>query len=289
MTAKQPSKAVHAASTTHNHQEETALTTKPAKKTTHASPANNNQEETVMTASTIQNSVQPSPAPAPAPTPVPIIFVAPPPPDVSIPTVEYAAATPGEFRNVMPRASELTALAQAIKDLAAFKSYTLTFGSAAPDYEEVVQAFTVGAKWTSMRALSSSWDGYCLVQQGLAWRAIRMLMSQLVPIFAIAAATNPKLLTQYPGLASLLGAKKTIAQRGASTKKANKTAKAEGKPETHGVIGKQNQRRLEKAAAAQLAATAAPVATSQPVVVTTAAPAPAPATPAPAANGVAHS
>ncbi|HEY2512966.1 MAG TPA: hypothetical protein VGI39_18995 [Polyangiaceae bacterium] len=279
------------------------MTTKPAKKTTHAS-STHNQEETVMsTESTLQNSFQPiqpipTPAPAPTPTPVPIIFVAPPPPDVSIPTIDYAAATPGEFRNVMPRASELTALAQAIKDLSAFKGYTLTFGSAAPDYEEVVQAFTVGAQWTSMRTLSSSWDGYCLVQQGLAWRAIRMLMSQLVPIFAIAAAANPKLLTQYPGLASLLGAKKTIAQKGASTRKANKTAKAEGKPETHGVVGKQNQRRLEKAAAAQLAAaatatgttaTAAPVATSQPVVVTPAAPSPAPAAVAPATNGAAHS
>ena len=279
------------------------MSSKPAKKSTSASSTTNHQQETVMsTESTVQNAFSPiqpitppapAPAPAPTPSPVPIVFVSPPPPGVSIPTIEYQPAAPGEFRNVLPRASELTALSQAIKDLGAFTSYSQTFGTTAPEYQEVVQAFTVGAQWTSMRKLSLSWDGYCHVQQGLSWRAIRQLMSQLVPIFAIAAAANPKLLTQYPGLASLLGAKKAIARKAVSTKKANKTAKAEGKPETHGVVGKKNQRRLEKAAAAQVAAgataaagtpaTVPPAANPQPVA-TPAAPAPV----APAANGVAH-
>ena len=111
------------------------------------------------------------------------------------------------------------------------------------------------------------------------------LKEQLVPLFAIAAAANPKLITLYPGLASLLGAKKTIAQKGVSTRKANKKAKAEGKPAIHGVVGKKNQRKLEKAAAAQVAGAPAPPA------VTPAAPAPAVPTGtaiAPSANGVAH-
>ena len=286
------------------------MTTKTAHKSKPASSSatTNHQERTVMsTASTVQNAfqpIQPIPAPVPAPapvptpappTPLPIVFVASPPAGVSIPTIEYQPASPGEFRSVLPHVSELTALPQAIKDLAAFTSYQQTFGTAAPDYQEVTQAFTVGAQWTSMRKLSKTWDGYCQVQQGLAWRAIRQLMSQLVPLFAIAAAANPKLLTQYPGLASLLGAKKAIAKKAVSTKQANKKAKAAGKLATHGVVGKKNQRKREKAAAAQVAEAAAPAtgAAAPPVgappgEVTHAASAPAPAAVAPATNGVAH-
>ncbi len=269
--AKSPEITVHEKSTVVSPAEQTAATI-PSAAIVESAPA-----------ATAATGAQPAPA-------APVVFVSGPPSNVNIPTVEYAPASPGEFKTVVPRTQELTALSQALKDLAAFTSYQQTLGTSAPAYAEVVQAFTVGAQWTSMRTLASSWDGYCVVQQGLAWRAIRQLMAQLVPVFALAVTANPKLLTQYPGLASLLGAKKAIAQKGASTKQANKKAKAEGKPETHGAVGKRNQRRYEKELAAQAQAAAqAPASPVQPVV-----PQPAPVAPAaggstPAAvNGAAH-
>jgi hypothetical protein len=215
------------------------------------------------------------------------VFVASPPSDVHIPSFEYAPATPGEFKNVLPRASELTALAQALKDLAAFKGYQQMLGTTAPTYAEVVQALTIGAQWTSTRQVASRWDGYCVVQEGIAWRAIRLIMAELVPLFTLAAKANPKLLTQYPGLASLLGAKKAIAAKAVSTKRANKQAKAEGKPPVHGAVGKRNQRKAEKAAlAATQQGTGAAGAPAAPPVVQQAAASPAPAAATPT-NGAA--
>jgi hypothetical protein len=86
---------------------------------------------------------------------------------------------------------------------------------------------------------------------------------QLGQVFLIAAQTNPELLTLYPGLAALLCAKKSIAQRAASTRRLNSAAKAKGEPQVHGVVGKTRQRRAEKAALAK-AAQAAPVTTHVP-------------------------
>jgi len=235
-------------------------------KATHSSTVHHvstpTEKETVM--STKSHSQEPvHAASTEIATPPPVAFVvAGPPSTVSIPQVEYAPASPGEFKNVVPRAAERAALAQALKDLAAFTTYQEELGTSAPSYAEAVQAFTVGSQWTATRAQSELWDGYCVVQQGLAWRAIRLVMAQLVPVFKLAATANPKLLTQFPGLASLLGAKQAIARKGASTKKLNQKAVAEGKEPVHGAVGKRRQKKAEKAAAAavQSSGTAAPAA-----------------------------
>ena len=58
------------------------------------------------------------------------------------------------------------------------------------------------------------------------------------------------MLSRYPGLASLLGAKKAIAKKAAVTRRLNKKAVAEGKAPIHGRVGKKRQRAAEKAAAA---------------------------------------
>jgi hypothetical protein len=236
---------------------------KPKSSATAASTTTSEAEATVpaIAASAPVNTALAAPA-------LPVTFVARPPSDVHIPTVDYSPATPGEFVNVTPRVAELTALPQALKDLAAFTAYETVLGTAAPPYADVVQAFTVGSAWSSMRRASKAWDGYCVVQEGFAWRAIRLIMTQLVPVFALAAMRNAKLLTQYPGLASLLGAKKAIAQKGVSTKKLNKKAVAEGKPPTHGAVGKKAQRKAQKEALASAQASTAtpPVTPATPVV-----------------------
>ena len=194
---------------------------------------------------------------APAP-PAPLVFISPPPSDVSIPRVEYESAASGEFKNVVPCGMERTALAQALEDLTAFATYQQALGTSAPPHAEVVQTLRVASQWTNMRALAANWDGYCIVQEGLAWRAVRQLMTQLVPVFALAAVATPALLTQFPGLASLLGAKKSIGKKGASTRRLNKKAIAEGREPVHGLVGKRRLRRIEKAAAVAAGAPVAP-------------------------------
>ncbi len=154
-----------------------------------------------------------------------------------------------------------------------------------------------------MRMQTSQWGQIQRVlQEGYSWRAIRAALIRLAQAFLLAAQANPKLVTTYPGLSSLLGAKKAIAQKGASTKRLNNEARAKGEPANHGVVGKKRQRRAEKAALANAPATpassappAGPVAQAgSPAPVVAVAPAPAPVVavaPAPAngvSNGVAH-
>ncbi len=150
----------------------------------------------------------------------------------------------------------------------------------------------MGSLWSAMRIQTSQWDKYGVLQEGYSWRAIRAALLRLEQAFLLAAQANPKLVTTYPGLSSLFGAKKVIAQKGASTRRLNSEAKAKGEPENHGVVGKKRQRRAEKAALANAPATPAPSAPAAGPVAQAGSPAPVVAVaPAPAngvSNGVAH-
>jgi hypothetical protein len=89
-------------------------------------------------------------------------------------------------------------------------------------------------------------------------------MALLRGAFDLATQVNGSLTTMYPSLASFLAAQQLIARKGASTRAANNAAKAAGKPETHGKVGKTRSKAAAKAAlAAQSAEGAAP---SQPTV-----------------------
>ena len=91
--------------------------------------------------------------------------------------------------------------------------------------------------------------------------------------------------------------KKSIAAKAASTRRLNKTAKANGQPEIHGAVGKKRQRKAEKAALANATpatptatapVAAAPVAQTAPVLTVVAPPVAGPAPANGATNGVAH-
>jgi hypothetical protein len=194
-----------------------------------------------------------------------LVTVVLPPAGVMIPTPpsDYSPATPGEFRTVTPRKAELTCLPQALIDLSSFISFDQTMGSGAPTLAEVLQAITAGAAWSATRQATANWDGYASLMEGLAWRLIRAQLASLRPAFALAMKRNPRLAEQYAGLAKLLSVPATVAQAGADTKRANKKAEAEGKPATHGKVGKSRQRKAAKAAlAAGGTATAAQPATN---------------------------
>jgi hypothetical protein len=220
--------------------------------------------------------------------------VAPPPTSANIPPTPagFSPASPGEFRSVVPRQAELAAMPQALTDLAKFTDFDTLFGAIGLTQAAVTACLTMASDWSAMRGATTQWDLYCILQEGYAWRAARAALLRLEQAFALAAEMNPKLAASYPGLSSLLGVKKSIAQKAASTRRLNKAAKDNGEPQTHGVVGKKRQRRAEKAALANGAGAstpsgspAAPTAPSAPVDTTP------PASPAPAngaSNGAAH-
>lgn len=242
---------------------------------------------------TTATTTSPATTTAPAVSTTPTVFVSPPPANANIPVpaADYAPATPGEFKNVVPRQSELAAMPQAIIDLNNFSDFAQVFGSTAPSHAEVTECFNLGRDWSTMRQSTSKWDGYCVLQEGYSWQTIRALIARLGPAFQLALMANPALATKYRGLTTLLGAKKTIAQKGASTRRLNKEATAKGEPAIHGVVGKRRLRKAQKAQKAALAnSTASPPAAPAAPVVQPAAVVPAAAgTPANgASNGAAH-
>ena len=177
-----------------------------------------------------------------------------PPPDVHSPSPPAGFETPAgtNFRSVVPRGVELTASSNAVQDLQRFQAtYASVLGATAPPFDHFFAALSVASGWSSLRAESAAWDGYCATEEGLAWQAFRPMLDKFATAFQLAADSNRSLVSQYAGLATLIGARVQIANKAASTRKLNKKAVAEGQQPFHGAIGKKRQRKAEKAAMAQ--------------------------------------
>jgi hypothetical protein len=153
-----------------------------------------------------------------------------------------------DFRGLLPLTPELIALPLAIKDIAKFTNYDQVMGSKAPSLAQVTAAFAITNGWSETRTRADAWDQYARAQEGLSWTQLRRLISRMRPAFVLAVQADPALGVGLPVLSALLEAKKGIAQKGVSTKKANKKAVAEGKAPTHGKVGKASQKKAAKAA-----------------------------------------
>jgi hypothetical protein len=200
-------------------------------------------------------------------TGIALVFLQPPPVDAKIPLVPQGSVAPGgaNYRTLLPKATELAALAGAVSDLRRFaSSFEQVFGLTGLPYAQVLQAFDVGNQWSTMRKASAAWDAFAQTQEGIAWGTIRAMMEQLGPIFEITAARDPSLAVTYPSLTSLLRAKKQIAQKGAVARRLNAAAIARGELPTHGVVGKKRQKAADKVIVAKAKAAALTVA---PVVI----------------------
>jgi hypothetical protein len=296
--------------------------------TAHSHSEKSPAPETSTASETITEIAHATPAPSatpPAPAPAPPLAAAtptsstptatspsidPPPADAKIP-VPPATAVPtngSDYRGVQPKVTEQAALSAALADLQKFSSYTQLLGGAAPPIAHVIVLLTLGVEWTGMRNATDAWDTYCRTQEGLVWAQIRLMMDRLKPAWDLAVGADATLITQFPGLASFLGAKKAIAQKAVSTRAANKKAIAEGKPPLHGAVGRERKRAAKNAAyaaststpPAQPAPAAASASPSEPAPVAVAAaggasplpavtPTPAVTSPSGSLNGAAHS
>jgi len=85
-------------------------------------------------------------AAAPAPTQ---IAISPPVPGETVPTPPggYTPADLAEYRGLLPKGSQLTALPDVIKELRRFTDYAEVFGKTAPPLPWVLQTFHAIASW----------------------------------------------------------------------------------------------------------------------------------------------
>jgi hypothetical protein len=163
------------------------------------------------------------------------------PPDVVVPTPPSTfdpENAPTTSSAAFPRKEELAALDAAITELGAFPEYAEVLGKTAPPVAQVIAALTVAMKWSAMLASSRAFTSYVQAQTGVTWQAARVLLEGVKARFQIASAGDPTLVSKYPALVRLLGAARVVAAKGASTKKANQKAQADGKPAVHGKTGR---------------------------------------------------
>jgi hypothetical protein len=195
----------------------------------------------------------------------------------TIPTIPSGAQADSgaNYRTVLPRATEVSSLVRAVSDFQSMSNFSQLFGITGLQYAQVLAAFVIAAQWTAMRGATETWGGYCLSEEGKAWTTVRAFMQLLKPLFDAAAKGDPNLASVYPGIAALFGAQKVIAQKGATTRKNNKTAEAKGELADHGTVGK---RRTRVAAKAALEAQQTASQSTAPAASTTTAPATTPAT-----------
>jgi hypothetical protein len=229
-----------------------------------------------------------SAASAPSATSSLISFPSPPPLSaVLAPPAGYIAATTPQFRGVLPLQAEQTSLEAAITDLGRIPNYALFVG--APPLAVFVEMLTLAGQWTDVRNASFKFDQYASTQEGNVWTKARPMMDDFRTSFVQAQKADPTLAAQLPGLTTFLGVRSAVAQKGASTKRLNKKAEAEGKRPVHGQVGKTRKRAAANAALAAADASATSAAsTPAPVAATAPTPASAPVEGA-TTNGAGHS
>jgi hypothetical protein len=228
-----------------------------------------------------------------------LTFVTLPPANANIPTppAGFVATNATDYRGIFPRKVEVAVLANAVTEVQRFTEFDQLFSKSVAPASSVAQIFDAAEKWSTMRNASTAWDLFCRTQEGLSWKAARVLITKLKPAYAVAVAGDSAIATQNPSLNALLGAASDSAKRGIATRAANKQAKAEGKPPTHGKANKKAAKLAAEVAAAAAKATPAPVAavatataspTAAPVVAPTATVAPAGVAVNPALDGAGH-
>jgi hypothetical protein len=131
---------------------------------------------------------------------------------------------PLDLRGFRALASQVAAVPDAVDELENFANYTGVFGITAPDVGQLTRRINVAYEWTMLLSQTAAWYKYAKSQQGMAWKDAVLLLDALKPPFDLATAANPALLSQYPALARLLGAKAVVAKRAASSRKRNQAA-----------------------------------------------------------------
>jgi hypothetical protein len=187
------------------------------------------------------------------------IFVKLPPAAANIPAPPkgFIPTNGNDYRGILPRKAEIVVMADAVSEIERFTEFSQIFGRTVPSQAAVTQVLTAAEQWSSMRNAATLWDLYCRTQEGLSWQAARTLLASMKTAFSLASTIDDTLATQNPSLVALFDAPKTIALRGAVTRKANREAKLQGLPPTHGKAVKKAAR-LAKLVAEENAKAVAP-------------------------------
>jgi hypothetical protein len=200
--------------------------------------------QTKTTSKTVKNShahvvaTKPEIAPSPALTSTPSVAASTPTtPPGDMPPAERAPATPagwkaspakgrGKSRGPKLTKGQITSESAAAKELAGSTTFTADFGPHTPPQATLAFLLANAAVWRVIWQGASQFATYA-AEQRAAWdTAAQEQMAVFAPSFELAETREPVVAEKYPATAKFLGAKSEVAQRGASTRKAQAKAKA---------------------------------------------------------------
>jgi len=261
-TTMNPSTKTHASKTKTHSQEETMTTqSDPTPATASPAPATAPQPTTAPAAST--NGATPTPAASPAASSDNPKA----PPKIVLPAVP--AGTPiapaRDIRIMLPKREELNLIPQAETEIRTFPDFSGVFGKVTPSQTTINQTLDTAYQWTTLRIGLAAWLKYAKAQEAPAWVSARAVLARLTPAFALAVTTDATIGERNSALAALLKTRSVIAQRGATTRMADKKAKANGELPLAGAAGAKQRKKDEKAAfEAEQATTATSTSSSAP-------------------------
>ena len=138
-----------------------------------------------------------------------VVFPVSAPPQVTLPSVPngFVPVSGADTLGFRVLASQAAAVPDAIAELEGFANYTAVFGITAPDVGQLTQRLSVAFQWTTLLSQTAAWYKYSKSEYLMAWKDALLLVDSLKAPFDLASTANPALLSQYPGIARLLGAK----------------------------------------------------------------------------------
>ncbi len=149
-----------------------------------------------------------------------VIFVKPPSSETVAPAVPagFVPTHRADYRGSQPKLAELAVLPDCVTEIQRFADYIDVFGKTAPPADHVAQAFEASGQWSAQRRLADEWSAFVGTQEGVAWKATRVLLEGLRGPFRLASTRDPSLSSSYPNLTRLFSIAKETAKKAVATK-----------------------------------------------------------------------
>ena len=146
-------------------------------------------------------------------------------PAQTAPAVRAGFTPSGDLRKGRrPTRTQIQAAKSAVTELQSTQVFQDLFGTRITSPTALADALTFCLLWSQQKGLSDAWSEYVNAQSALAWNFTLGILEQLHGTFQAVTGTDAALAKELPSLATLLGDRSVIAQKGVATKREAKKA-----------------------------------------------------------------
>ncbi len=160
-------------------------------------------------------------------SPTPATTLSTEPPDVTLPAIPagFVRIDLTMFRGRHPKAAQITAVPDAVAEIASSTSYAATFGIAAPTADAVERDLSLALRWTVLRRSLEELLVYARTNEAITWKTGLATIDRLEAAFRVVAAQEPTIAALFPATARLVEVPVVQAKRASATRARNAKAK----------------------------------------------------------------